>query len=261
MDTDRFHHAITLRDSGQARAALAELEALSRSTEDLEEKASLLLNEARCYRLLGELPKAKERLSLALKVAPRTQTLLYVWEEDAVLHWQAGEREKALNILERLQADYCRLLLGPEHGDLRARLQSSRGMLLAELGRYQQAVPLLQESLDSNPAVIDKDRVLYDLGLSYLQLSRYAEAERMLAHLLSKGAPPDLAPGSHLYLGEAYFQQGVYAKAMMEFEWCLAHASENWIPRAYIYKWLATTARRLRMTDEAKRYEEAAKEA
>ncbi len=66
MDTERFNHAIALRESGKVEAAHHELLALSEAASDAEEKASLLANQARCSLLLGRLEEARSAIDLAL---------------------------------------------------------------------------------------------------------------------------------------------------------------------------------------------------
>jgi tetratricopeptide (TPR) repeat protein len=259
MDTERLEKAVAMRESGRVKEALREFVSLTESATDPEEKASVLLNEARCYRLLGRLPEARERLALARSIMPKTEGLLYLEEEDAILHWHEGDRATALKILDGLHAEYGRYLVPGGHEGLYTRIQSSRGMLLAELGRYSEAAPLLERSLESNSSEIDKDGVLHDLGLSYTQLGRGAAAKETLERLLREGLRADLVPSARLYLGDVYFHEGAYAKAMMEFEWCLAHAGEHKIPTPYLYKWLATTARALGMKEDAERYDRLAK--
>jgi tetratricopeptide (TPR) repeat protein len=259
FDLERFNHATALRDMGKVEQALQELVALAASTADPEARATLLANQSTCLMILGRLKEARDRNAEALQIAPRTQALLYLWEEDARLYWLEGRREKALEILDRLHAEHREVLLAAEHRDLSDRVRSARGMLLAELGRYQEALPLLEESLNSESAAIDNEGLLRDLGLSYLQLGRHTDARRILEELLKEGTRADLVADAHLYLGNAYFHERAYAKAMMEFEWCLAHPQEQRIPTPYIYKWLAVTARALRMNEDAERYDKLAK--
>jgi tetratricopeptide (TPR) repeat protein len=250
---------MALRDAGKVEQALQELAALAEATPDPEAKATLLGNQSTCLMILGRLEEARERITEALQIAPRTQVLLYLWEEDASLYWHEGQREKALEILERLHVEHGELLLAAEHRDLADRIRSARGMLLAELGRYQEALPLLEQSLNSESAAIDNEGLLRELGLSYLQLGRRTDARRVLERLLREGTRTDLVADAHLYLGDVYFHQRAYAKAMTEFEWCLAHAGEHKIPTPYLYKWLAVTARALGMKEDAERYDEFAK--
>jgi tetratricopeptide (TPR) repeat protein len=259
FDAERFNHAMALRDAGRVEQALQELVALAGSTPDPEARAALLGNQSTCLMILGRSKEARERNAEALRTAPRTQVLLYLWEQDARLYWHEGQREKALGIFERVHVEHGELLLTVEHRDLAERILSARGMLLAELGRYQEALPLLEQSLNSGSAAIDNEGLLRQLGLSYLQLGRRTDAQRVLERLLREGTRADLVADAHLYLGDAYFHERAYAKAMMEFEWCLAHAQEHKIPTSYLYKWLAVTARALGMNEDAERYGKLAK--
>jgi tetratricopeptide (TPR) repeat protein len=259
MDTERLEKAVAMRESGRVKEALREFVSLTESATDPEEKASLLLNEARCYRLLGQLAEAEGRLSWARRISPRTQGLLYLDEEGAVLQWHRGERDKALKVLDRLYTDYRQLLLTPEHRDLYVRVQSSRGMLLAELTRYGEARQLLQECLSFGSRLTDRVSVLYNLGLCSLKLGGFREAKQRFQEVLRDGSQPDCAARAHYYLGTIYFSEGAYGKALMEFNWCLPHAEEGNISTKNIYQWLASTARASGMREDAERYEELAK--
>lgn len=259
MDTDRLANAVAMRDSGRVKEALREFAALTESVSDPEEKASLLLNEVRCYRLLGQPAEAKRRLSCARRIAPQTQGLLYLQEEEAILLWHEGDRDKALEILDRLYADYRQLLLTPEHRDLYERVQTSRGMLLTELTRYGEARQLLEECLSFDSQLIDKLGVLRDLGLCFVQLGQAERAKGRFQEVLQNGAQGAYAADAHYYLGTIYSAEKAYAKALMEFEWCLAHVEEGQIPKQHICQWLASTARTLGMREDAERYERLAK--
>jgi len=167
MDSQRFEQAVALRDSGRVEEALRTFVALRESAANAEEKASLLVNEVRCYRLLGQLAEAKRQLSRARRIAPQTHLLLYLDYEEAILHWHEGQRETSLQILDDLHRNRKEILLMPEHRDLYERVQSSRGMLLTELAQYKDAVALLEECLSFDPRVIDKEGVFRDLGGSF----------------------------------------------------------------------------------------------
>lgn len=254
MDTERFQYAIALREAGRVDEALEELTTLRKANTDPDEEASLLLNETRCYRLLGRLTEAKEVLSRAMREAPRDQLWLYLWEEEAILYWHEGERDKALKILERLRADYRELLLTSEHRALRERVQASQGMLLTELGRYRQAKGILRECLSFSPANIDRAGVLHDLGMCFDQLRDRERAKEMFQALLGESQRADLAVTAHYRLGTIYYEEGAYAKALMELEWCLANAKEDEVAKLHIFGWLARTAQRLGLKEEAERY-------
>jgi tetratricopeptide (TPR) repeat protein len=257
MDTKRFEHAIALRDAGHVEEAVAELAALAEQTPDPEERGIVLLNEARCYRSLGRLAEARERLSRAQRAAPQTHLLLYLEHEEAILLWHQGERDKALSMVERLIADYGAVLAGPEHRELFEQVHTSRGMLLTEFGRYKEARPELEQCLSFDPRTTEMVGVLYYLGLCSLKLGRTADAKGRFQDVLRHARQTDCTPMAHFYLGTIYFGDAAYAKALLEFESCLV-AGEEGPPRRDLYKWLAVTARTLGMKEDAQRYERAA---
>lgn len=259
LDEKGLQHAVELRDSGQVREALEEFTALTESTTDLEEKASLLINQVRCYRLLGRLTEARQRLSAARRIAPKTHLLLYLEYENAVLRWHEGKRSESLDILNSLQSNYGKILRSPEHKDLYEQVQSGRGMLLAELARYREAKPLLEESLSFDARIIEKEGVLRDLGLCYLELGDRDRAKEAFTESLRENAHGVYATMAHYYLGTIYFEGAAFAKAALEFEASLSGAEEAQIPKEHLYQYLARTSRHLGMGKEAERYEKLSK--
>jgi tetratricopeptide (TPR) repeat protein len=238
--------------------ALEEFAAMTAQNTDPEETASLLLNEARCCHLLGRFAEARERLSRAYAIAPRTQGLLYLELENAFLLSHEGERHKALGTLERLIADYGPLVASREHRVLFEQVTEMRGTLLADLGRYKEAAPLLEQCLSFDPRTTEMIAVAYYLGLCSLKLGKSAEAKERFQEVLRTGGRTDLTTMAHLYLGNIYFDEAAYAKALMEFEWCLNNG-EGGPTKKYLYKWLAVTAKALGMRGDAQRYEKLAK--
>ncbi len=259
MDTQRFEHAIALRDSGRVEEALAELTALIRVTRDPEEKASLFLNQARCYRLLERSSEGKQSLTSARRMAPKTQALLYIEFEDAVIRWHEGRQEESLKVLNRIQESYRQLLMSPEHRELYEQIVSSRGMLLTELRRHREAAKLLEESCSFDSRVIEKEAVLRDLGLCYLELGDRERAKGIFEECLREKEQGVYATAAHYYLGTIYFEQAAFAKAQLEFEACLPGCETARIPADHIYAYLARTARHLGLKDEAERYNKLAK--
>lgn len=261
MDASRFQHAIALLESGQAEECLRELEALERVAPGMEEKAVLLLNESRCLLFLGRLAEARQRIDDANRIAPQTQGLLYLHFWDAVLHWQEGKRDVSLRILDRLYEDYRELLLTPEHRELYEQVQSTRGILLGELARYKEARPVLEESLSFDPQTGNRPRVLHNLGLCFKQLGENKLAKEKFLEALRSSSQEPSAPQSHYHLGTIYFADRAYAKAMLEFEACLAGNDRSKMPEENIYGWLASSARAAGLVADAERYEKLAQQA
>jgi len=127
-------------------------------------------------------------------------------------------------------------------------------MLLTALGRYREAKVVLKESLSFNPANIDRAGVLDDLGICFEQLREREPAKEMFQAVLEESQRADYVMTAHYKLGTIYFDEGAYAKALMEFQWCLSNVMEDQYPKRHICGWLARTAQRLGMDEDAERY-------
>ena len=260
MNTQRFEHAIALRDSGRVEEALRELTELAASAADAEEKATLLMNVSTCLMNLDRLKEAREHLSHARRIAPRTQGLLYLDFQEAAL-WSREDRwDKTLKILDRLKRDHGELLLAAEHRELYEQIQYFRGTALVALSRYREARAVLEECNSFHLDVSDELQALYELGACYAHLKENERAKEALEEALRRGLQGPGAVYAHYYLGKIHFSEAAYAKAMKEFEFCLSQADHGQIPKGHIYTWLAATARNLGMGRDAERYESLAKE-
>jgi len=205
------------------------------------------------------LEEAERRLSNAFEIAPQNELLLYLEHEKALLFWYRGKRERALSMVGRLISDYGSVLEAPEHRVLFEQVHTSRGMLLTELGRYREAVPALRQCLSFDSRSTEIEGVLYDLGLCLLQLGSSVEARDAFQRSLSDSPESHYAAMAHFYLGTIYFRQAAYARALLEFEACLARGRDG-PEQEYLYKWLAVTARSMGKTEDAQRYERLAGE-
>lgn len=260
MDTQRFEHAIALRDNDCVEEALRELAALRESIVDPEEKASLLMNECTCFTILGRLQEARERLSEALRIAPRTYLLLYLDFEDAMLLTHERKGAKALETLDCLLREYRDLLGTAQLRGLYEQIQILRGATLVGLCQFREARTTLEECLSFPLGVSDRPHVLYNLGECYTNLGEKERAKKALCEALQNGLHGSDAATAHYSLATIYSGEKAYAKAFMEFEWCLAHVEEGQMPKNNICDWLASTAYSLGMMDESERYRKLAKQ-
>jgi len=254
MDTEAFNRAIALRDAGKVKEALREFVALAEATVDLEEKAALLGNQCTCLTILGLYQEARKQLTLALSIAPKTQCLLYHQYVDAALSGHEGQWSRTLQLVERLLEEYGELLLQPEHRRLYQDVQVLRGATLVAHSRFREARTVLEECLRLNLNAQDEREVLSSLGTCYINLGEKGRAKEMLLKALEKGLGGGNAVSAHYHLGTIYFAETAYAKAWMEFEWCLAHVKEGLVSSEHLCGWLAATANNLGMKEEADRY-------
>ncbi len=260
MDMERFEHAIALRNAGRVEEALRELAMLTELTPESEGKATLLVNQSTCLISLGRIQEARRQLSSARHIAPKTQIQLYLEFEDAGLCSHEGKWDKALAILDSLQQKHGDLLLMTEHRELYEQVQVIRGGALVALARFREARTILEECLRFHLGADDDRHVLANLGACYKNLGEKALGKQALLEALQKGVQGSDAVSAHYYLGTIYSAEKAHAKALMEFEWCLAHVEGGQIPKRHICEWLASTARTLGMREDAEHYEKLTKE-
>jgi tetratricopeptide (TPR) repeat protein len=254
MDTERFRHAISLRDSGQVDASLRELETLGDLTADSTEKAAVVLNQGNCLAILGRSREARNRLAEAMQISSVVEVRARADFIEATLSAQEGMREEALKKMDRVLGEHGPLLATPDHRDLYQEIQVKRGFLMVELSCFSDGATVLQECLSFDLSDKDKGDVLYNLGRCYFEVGDTKRAEDKLLDTLKTGAQAGYVFSAHSMLGMIYHQEGAYAKALREFEWCLPHAREAGVPIEGVYAWLATIAGSLGLKDDAKRY-------
>jgi tetratricopeptide (TPR) repeat protein len=92
-----------------------------------------------------------------------------------------------------------------------AQLLYNRGTMLARTGQYEDAVPYLEQAVETSPAYVD---AWYNLALAYQRLDRLSEAEAILRRLV------DSFPSEHTYrysLGAVFRDKKQYEDALEEF--------------------------------------------
>jgi tetratricopeptide (TPR) repeat protein len=259
MDTPRLERAVALRDAGRVEEALTEFFAMAESTADSEEKASLLANESACLTILGRLAEARERLSRALQIVPRTEGILYLQYEDALLCSHEGKWDEALCTLDRLRSEHRELLPTAEHAELNEQIQILQGAALRAVGRIQEARATLERCLSFQLGPADEKYVLFNLGACLAYLKENGRAKQTLGEALRRGLSGVDAASAHYHLGIIHYEEKGYAWALQEFESAASGVEQGRIPKSNLYGWLAATARRLGMTDDAERYEKVSK--
>ena len=255
MDLERFQHAMSLRNSGQPRAALAELRGMADSIADVGEKSSFLLNEVVCHQMLGEITEARQVWRQARDIQPFDQGLLYIIFYDADLCWYEGKYDEAHEKLEKLWADHAETLRLPIHRNLYELIQNKRGIFLTQCNRFGAAQPVLEEALTFELADIERGDLSFNLGRCYFYLGKMKEAKEQFLTALRVGAQEFYKIQAHYHLGIALCSERAYARALMEFELVEPQAAAAGIERHEICRWLARTCRVLGFKDRADQYE------
>jgi tetratricopeptide (TPR) repeat protein len=129
--------------------------------------------------------------------------------------------------------------------------QANRAFLLADLGRWKEALPILEEAEKFQNF---KEGIAFYLGHCYLSADDYVRAEEKLVEALRLGLPQNLQYRAHCELGMVYASLGNYIQAKAELESCAEKANTGYIKQAQLWKRLQAVCRALGLKDEVERY-------
>jgi tetratricopeptide (TPR) repeat protein len=265
MDEKNLLHACQLVDAGKFSEAYDEFIQLVENTPDPLEKAWPLIYAADTLQRLGQEEVASAQLSAARALiekhrptAPATNEAFAAAEtfldfEEANLLWlRGGSLEAALSRFEAVLKKHRLELKDSRARGLYEAIQTRRAFILADLGRWKEALPILEE-IESPQEY--KEGVAFYLGHCYLSAHDHIRAEQKLTEALSLGGlPHSLEYRAHCELGMTYYQLQNYAPAKRELEKCAATADKSYLKDGIIWKYLEATCRALGLKGEAEHY-------
>lgn len=275
MDEQKLRNACQLRDEGRFTEACNEFLQLAEDSEDHLDKAGALLYAANTLEMAGEVEAATSKVSAARALLgdysrePDENLAaleLFLDYEDATLLWlRGGNGEAALNKFDaaikkhRLRASHKKHAPAPKDLnslDFYEAIQIRRAFILANLGRWREALPIL-EAIRSPKEY--KEGVAFYLGHCYSSAHDFDRAEKRLTEAIKLGLPSQLEYRAHCELGTVYFNLKDYAKAKEELEKGVKKADPNYIKQSEVYRWLELTCRALGLKAEADHYAQLAR--
>ena len=265
MDEKRLLHACELVDEGKYPEAYSEFIQLAESTQDPLERATPLIYAANTLQTMGQEEAATAQLSavraLIDKHRPSDATTNESFAgaesffdfEDAHLVWlRGGGLEAALSKFDAALNRHKLIREDPRARSLYEAIQIRRAFILADLGRWKEALPVL-EQIESPQEY--KEGVAFYLGHCYLAARDHTRAEQKLSEALSLGGlPHSLEYRARCELGVTYYEVQNYAQAKRELEKGAATADKSYLKDGTIWKYLEAACRALGLKDEAEHY-------
>jgi tetratricopeptide (TPR) repeat protein len=260
-----LEHASGLRDQGKFREAHEAFLEASKNTDNIVEKAGILLNDSTTLTSSGEfgasrqqLHSVRELISIAkegtLSLSDQYEVLallVFVEIEQAEILAAEGQPLQALGTMAAALKRYESELRVSPRLDIYDELQARRAYLLADMGSFEKALPILTELVDrqsQNPTF------LFYLGQCYLVGEQFENARDLFARAIKLGPSTEIEFQAHCSLGMAYYELEDYATAKFELEFGVKTATAGYIKQAQIWKWLEYSCRGLGLVDEANRY-------
>jgi tetratricopeptide (TPR) repeat protein len=272
-EVQRFKEAYSRYTSGNYLQALQGFRELANESADRWDIAELHCHEVVCLvEMNAEISAARQRLEDLKKEAALLiespsdgyehdwKTALPVMVQYAEIRVVMGEEktDEALRLLDGLESRYPKQLSVPEFRLLSQELGLLRGILLSDLGRWEEA----QAPLESARAFIESTDIPkiwtrvrnYYLGRCYYELKKYKPAKQQLLEALSHNLSRSWENQAHYTLGLVEYHLSNMKAAKLQFELCARTADEEYTDFANLWAWLETTSKALGQFDEAERY-------
>jgi tetratricopeptide (TPR) repeat protein len=254
------HNEQVPQEAQSLRASAREFKSLASQSSQPLEKANYLIEEADCYRQLGEF-EAAMACAISAKETVRGDALSSAQADyyAATILIAQGKSEEGLQALSSVLEEYPNVFQGEEGQQLYEEIQLQRGITLKERGDYQNARQLLEEALSFRLSADMLATVRYYLGLTYFDLHLYGLAKDQFAALGTLGVRDEWAAGYHYNFGHTLHELKEFRAAKRQLLLCLQN--EGGPPPAYKYKLISAICRKLGEGKEARLYAEKAESA
>ena len=257
-----LEQAYDFRQKGKLKDAAETFRKAAENADNVIEKAGILLNLADTLTELGEsnlasnqLRSARELLSIGKSehLSPSEEIelkrlVMGVEVQDADILRADGQFQNALEKLQDLVRRYRDDPQLVEEFDV---LRMQQAFLLCGVGRYEEALPILQDLASKHPR---NGAVLFHLGHSYVTLKDFASSKPILEEALSIELPEGFEFQAHCSLGMALYGLQDYSAAKREFEIGSKTATPHYLKDAHIWRWLECTCEALGQAEEAHYY-------
>ncbi len=260
MNESAIQRAIEAGDPDSAAEAIKEIDLRLRSSTDGKERANLLLNKAVFNGILRRFDESRKQLALALEQAPEDPDIHIQYDFiEGSLYDQEGKPSEAFVRLTAMLSNYSERLAHPAFRFMYEDLQLRRGLALARLESFGEAIPLLKEALSFDLAREHRSDVLSNLGLCYLELREFELAKDRFLEAAAIGLTREWVGQVHFGLGVTYFYTNLFQEAKREFRLCEEHAAEYQLAIVSVYAWLSRVCKLLGEGSESERYARLAK--
>lgn len=254
LDWNLYNELVMLEYSGKPDEALRGLNELEKKCTEPDEKVVLLLAASNCFVLLDRYDEARQAIEKAFALVERHSRLYpRIAFKDAYIDIYLRNWKKALAKIDAILKESGETLQMPDNADVLEQVRSSQGIVLLELGRYREALPLLEEAVIARP--VDGELLIY-LGACYFNLRELDKSRNCFVSALKSELDANFRYKAHFFLGSVYYAQANFAWAKQEFEEALQQGEQRQLSGYNIYEYLRLTSQSLGLESEAKRYSE-----
>jgi len=259
--------AETLRDCGKFKEAYDAFLDAAEHTDNIVEKADLVLNATTNLTQLHEFDAAREQLDrvrqlLSVSVLPNKtgnppdqqnvrRLAVCVEIEEAEILAAEKRLNSAVARLSRIVEEFGLNKGEPSLESLYDEVQSRKAYFLVYLDQWNKALPIFEELVSRKN---DDPKFLFYLGYCYDRTGDLNRAMLALQRTLILRPPPHIDFQAHGTLGMVLYKMKRFAEAKQELEACASEAPPAYIKDADLWRGLELTCRALGLTTEADKY-------
>jgi tetratricopeptide (TPR) repeat protein len=266
LEKQRLDRAYSSYHAEDYESAVQQLRDLAATTTNPWDKAELLYHEAMFLQEMGKVSDARARVS-ELNIALESlvgspfdgsefdvpvSLPVMARHADLKVSVKEGTRLKALRQIEDLIARYPRQLSLPQFRAMFEEVKTLRGVLLAELGRWNEARSFLEETA---PPEVWRTYYSYYLGLCYYELGNFQRAREQLSEAIELGLTSSWVAKAHFILGLVEYRLSDMKAAKHQFELCVSSPDQRYIEVAEVWRGLEETSKALGLYAEAENYQ------
>ena len=260
-----FKKAVALTDEGNHRQAADLFFALAKNTDNLFQKACMLVYVAHALQQMGDSDSSRNQLETARNLLHhasdvalsdadeewRLSVLIGIELQESRMLADEHKLQEALDKIDVLLDKHRSGLLRAKFAETHQIVRCDRAYRLADLGRYEEALKILEE-VDS---AYEQDRWrLFYLGYCYLCTANYAQAQLRLKEAIQAGLPSEGEGRAHCFLGAACYELRDFATAKLELELGVKTASPTFITKGKLWGRLRDACICLGLMAEAEHY-------
>jgi tetratricopeptide (TPR) repeat protein len=253
-EQERLERARNLMETGDFESSLKAFREIGSAAQDVDTKFDCTYGELLSLIRLGKDHEARQLLRVIRKTfAEIDEALVRADEAEIELDSWEDRWDRVLPALDRMLDRYGDLLHHPRLRDMYEQVQLRRGMRLADLGRYKEALPLLEEAVTFDLPRSDGN-LYHELGRCYLDSEDYERANDALTKAIKLGIHDSRAAHAHWNIAVILLRKDSAARALDELRLAEEHATSAGTSKKNIYKAMAIAFHKLGMVEDALRY-------
>lgn len=252
-EEELLSEALRLTAAGNDADALAFWQQVRDAASSVATKCTYLLNEARCFRVLGNYDQAEQRLEMIEAIDADHSFRLHVERARVDTLYRQQQITQANSRTKQFLKEYASDLGNSQFLDVAYEAKLSLGFGLINEQKFEEGIDVLSAVVPMAENE-DKRRIRCFCGLALHHLKRDDEAVREFRGVLESGERDQLSADAHYDLAMIYKSREEFAAAKQHLQAAEGLQNKLTVPLRYLYTALAQVCNVRHETEETRKY-------